>query len=128
MADYVTYATSCQIKQQDMVEVIKKEYPKFGKEQMSLACNPWRNALQLIPEAEELLVKEYGMGPGLSITPNINKRSHEPKNKPNKLCVRLDNNLRSQLQEVYEQMAFTSMQDLLTAAVNEFIQKYRRAA
>ena len=126
MADYVTYMSTCGLKQQDMVEVIKQEYPRFGKAQMSLACNPWRNALQLVPEAEELLVKAFGMGPGLSITPDLNKKSHENKNKPNKLCVRLDNDLRSRVQDVYERMCFSSMQDLLEAAIAEFVAKHAR--
>ena len=127
MADYVTYANSCNIKQQDMVNVIKKQYPAFGKAQMSFACNPWRNALQLIPEAEQLLVDEYGKGPGLSITPTL-PRNHDNKNKPNRLAVRLSNELRSQVQDVYEQMCFVTMQDLLEAAISEFVKKYRKAA
>ena len=127
MADYVTYANSCNIKQQDMVNVIKKQYPAFGKAQMSFACNPWRNALQLIPEAEQLLVDEYGRGPGLSITPTL-PRNHDNKNKPNRLAVRLSNELRSQVQDVYEQMCFVTMQDLLEAAICEFVKKYLKAA
>ena len=127
MADYVTYANSCNIKQQDMVNVIKKQYPAFGKAQMSFASNPWRNALQLIPEAEQLLVDEYGRGPGLSITPTL-PRNHDNKNKPNRLAVRLSNELRSQVQDVYEQMCFVTMQDLLEAAICEFVKKYRKAA
>ena len=127
MADYVTYANSCNIKQQDMVNVIKKQYPAFGKAQMSFACNPWRNALQLIPEAEQLLVDKYGRGPGLSITPAL-PRNHDNKNKPNRLAVRLSNELRSQVQDVYEQMCFVTMQDLLEAAICEFVKKYRKAA
>ena len=126
MADYTTYASSCQIKQQDMVTAIRKEYPRFGKEQMSLACNPWRNALQLVPEAEQLLVDAFGMGPGLSITPNVNRKNHENKEKPNKLCVRLNDDLRSQVQDVYEQMCFGTMQELLETAIAQFVEKYRR--
>lgn len=129
MADYVLYANSCGIKQQDMVRVIQKSYPRFGKPQMSLASNPQRNALQLIPAAEDILVSEFGPGPGLSISPKVcNKRSHENKNKPNKLCVRLNDTLRSQLQAVYEQMAFSTMQDLLEAAVAEFVERHKVAA
>lgn len=124
MADYVTYANSYGIKQQDMVGVIRKEYPRFGKEQMSMACNPWRNALQLIPEAEELLVKAYGLGPGLSITPNIKTKNHDNKNKPNRLAVRVDNALRSQMQELYEQMCFVTWQDFIEAALAEFVRKH----
>jgi len=130
MANYTLYAESCGILQKDMIRAIQKEFQHFGKEQMSLACNPWRNALQLIPEAEQLLEESFGKGPGLSISPpmRLSQRKHDNKNKPNRLCLRLDNDLRSRLQTVYEQMAFTSMQDLLEAAVAQFVEKYERAA
>lgn len=127
MADYILYAESCNIKQKDMVETIKKKWPFFSKEAMSLASNPERNALQLVPAAEELLVAEHGVGPGLSISPRVcNRRNHENKNKPHRLCVRLNDSLRSRVQNVYERMAFTSMQDLLEAAITEFVGKYDR--
>ena len=127
MADYSLYAESCSIKQADMVRVIKEHYPRFGRPQMSLASNPWRNALQLIPAAEELLVKEFGEGPGLSISPKVcNKRSHDNKAKPNRLAVRINDSLREQVQEVYEAMAFATTQDLLEAAIAEFVAKHGR--
>ena len=124
MADYIFYADSCGIKQKDMVEVIKQKWPFFVKEQMSLACNPERNALMLIPAAEDMLVEKFGKGPGLGISPKLRKHSHENKNKPCRLCVRVSNDLRSRVQKVYEQMCFATMQDLLEAAVAEFVQRH----
>lgn len=127
MADYVLYADSCNIFQKDMVHAIQAEYPYFGKEQMSLACNPQRNALQLIPAAEDILVKSFGPGPGLSISPKIEgrkNRSHGNKNKPNRMCVRLDDVLRSRVEAVYKSMCFVSYQDLIEAALSEFVQKH----
>ena len=127
MADYDLYAESCGTQRARLTDVIKEKYPHFGKAQMSMACNPERNALQLIPAAEELLVAAFGPGPGLSISPALtHRRSHENKRKPHRLSVRLDDALRSQVQDVYEQMCFATMQDLLEAAIAEFCQKYRR--
>ena len=128
MANYTRYADACGIKQKDMINIIRKEFPHFGAAQMSMACNPERNALELIPEAEGLLEKAFGRGPGLSISPRLGDRSHGNKNKPNRLCVRLDNDLRSRVQTVYEQMCFVSMQDLIEAAIAEFVSKYERSA
>ena len=130
MADYILYGNSCSIQQKDMVKAIQKDYPFFNKEQMSLACNPIRNALQLIPAAEDLLVKQFGPGPGLSISPKLEgrkNRSHGNKNKPNRLCVRLDDGLRSRVQAVFDKMCFVSMQDLIEAALSDFVQKYEGA-
>lgn len=125
MADYILYGDSCGIKQRDMVSVIKSRYPFFGKSQMSFACNPERNALQLIPAAEEMLVDKFGPGPGLSISPKLAHRRHtEHRKKANKLYVRVDDHLRSQIQTIYERMCFASMQDLLEAALGDFVRKY----
>lgn len=125
MADYILYGDSCGIKQRDMVSVIKSHYPFFGKSQMSFACNPERNALQLIPAAEEMLVDKFGPGPGLSISPKLAHRRHtEHRKKANKLYVRVDDHLRSQIQTIYERMCFASMQDLLEAALGDFVRKY----
>ena len=126
MANYIRYADVCGIKQKDMIEVIQKEYPHFGAAQMSMAFNPERNALELIPEAEELLEKAFGRGPGLSISPRLGIRNHENKRKPNRLCVRLDDALRSRVETVYKQMCFVSMQDFIEAAIAAFVDKYER--
>lgn len=125
MADYALYANSCGIKQNDMVRIIQRNYPHFGKPHMSLASNPARNALQLIPAAEDLLVEAFGPGPGLSISPKlVSQRSHGNKNKPNRLYLRLDDALRSRVEAVFKAMCFTSMQDLLEAAVSEFVERH----
>ena len=84
-----------------------------------------RNALQLIPAAEDLLVEAFGPGPGLSISPKlVSQRSHGNKNKPNRLYLRLDDALRSRVEAVFKAMCFTSMQDLLEAAVSEFVERH----
>lgn len=129
MADYELYAESCGVKRPALISAIQAHYPHFGKMQMSLACNPERNALQLIPAAEDILVDKFGPGPGLGISPKLHRRKyHENKNKPNRLCVRVDDNLRSQVQDVYDQMCFATMQDFLEAAIAEFCQNHRRVA
>ena len=128
MIDYSRYAELCGIMQKDLVKIVQKEYPGFDKPQMSFACNPGMYALQLIPEAEHLLEKAFGKAPGLSISPVIGRKKHDNKNKPNRLCVRLDDELRSRVQTVYEQMAFATMQDFLEAAIAQFVEKYERSA
>ena len=126
MADYSLYGNSCNIMQKDMVAVIQKEYPYFGKMQMSLASNPQRNALQLIPAAEDMLVEAFGPGPGLSISPKLTRkgRYHGNKLKPNRLYVRVTDRMRQELQELFELMGFATMQDMIEAALNEFLNNH----
>lgn len=127
MANYLLYAENHEITQREMVDAIQAYYPDFSKVQMSLACYPERNALQLIPAAEDILVANFGAGPGLSISPKLEgrkNRSHGNKNKPNRMCVRLDDALRSQVEALYKSMCFVSYQDLIEAALSEFVQKH----
>lgn len=122
MANYLLYGDTCDITRSDMVAVIRKKYPHFDKRQMSLACNPERNALQLIPAAEELLVEAFGEGPGLSISPVlVKKRWTHTRGKPNQLCVRLNNDLFSRMQELRQKMGFASNQDFIEACIAEFL-------
>ena len=123
MTDYNLYASSCGIMQKDMVRVIQEDYPRFTKAYMSFASNPQRNAIQLIPDAEKKLVSAFGPGPGLSISKSAKKRSHSNRHKPNRLYVRLDDSLMARVQSLYEKMCFVSMQDLLEAAISEFVEK-----
>ena len=128
MIDYLRYADIAGIQQKDMVEAVATEYPGFTKAQMSFACNPAQYALCLIPEAEKLLEDRFGKAPGLSISVKIGDKKHENKNKPNRLYVRLDDSLRSRVQSVYESMCFASMQDMLEAAIADFVSRHERRA
>ena len=126
MIDYLRYADIAGIQQKDMVEAVATEYPGFTKAQMSFACNPAQYALCLIPEAEKLLEDRFGKAPGLSISIKIGDKKHGNKNKPNRLYVRLDDSLRSRVQSVYESMCFASMQDMLEAAIADFVSRHER--
>lgn len=130
MADYLLYGNSCEVTRSDMVNVIRKKYPHFDKRQMSLACNPQRNALQLIPAAEELLVNAFGPGPGLSISASVERKQWpKHKTKPNQLCIRLNDEMFGRMQALMRQMGFASNQDFLEACVAEFLTRHeiRRA-
>lgn len=128
MIDYLRYADITGIQQKDMVEAVAAEYPGFTKAQMSFACNPAQYALCLIPEAEKLLEDRFGRAPGLSISVRIGDKKHGNKAKPNRLYVRIDDALRSRVQSVYESMCFASMQDMLEAAIADFVSKHERRA
>lgn len=125
MANYLLYAETKGITQKDMIQAIQTKYPFFSKIIMSILCNPERNAAQLIPAAEEILVDTFGAGTGLSISPRLTRdKSHGNKNKPNRMCVRLDDALRSRVQALYERMCFATYQDLLEAAIAEFVERH----
>lgn len=126
MPDYGKYRLEKNITNADMIAVLKKRFPKYQKSTMTMVNNPYDYAVQLIPEAEAILVEAYGSGAGLSI---FKKRSsHSNKNKPNRLYVRLDDALMAKVKAVMERMSFATTQDFVEAAIQQMVEKYGGAA
>ena len=126
MPDYRLYASTAGITNGDMVEKLKEHYPKYAKSTQSMICNPADYAVQLIPAAEDILVEAFGYAPGLAMAdPDIKRRrSHGNKAKPNRLYVRLDNDLMDRVKNTAARMHFAFMQDLIEAAILQFVEKY----
>lgn len=122
MTDYNSFRDSKGLQNSDIIRVVRSVYPKYSKTQQSMINNPSKNAVCLLPEAEALLVKEFGNGPGLSISRK--NRNHGNKAKPRRLCLRLSDDLYNQVTSLAEKMAFATMQDFLEAAVIEMIQRH----
>ena len=131
MADYNLYTRAAGITNRQMVSLLRRYYPKYGKPTQTMICNPAKYAVQLTPEAEAVLRLEYGAYPGLSNAacdgsaglPKPVKPRVERRRKANRLCVRLDDSLFQSVKELYERTAFASMQDLVEAAIVEFVRK-----
>lgn len=120
MADYALYFDGANITRKQAISTLNNNYPKFGKATMTMICNPDDYGVQLIPEAEKKLIDEFGWHAGLA---ERRRKSESRRKKKNKLTLRLDDSLYMQLQEVYHRTAFASMQDLLEAALVEFLNR-----
>lgn len=120
MVDYNKYFNSVSITRNDAIRVIRPKFRKFDKEPLSMCFNVDQYGVQLCPEAELLLAQNFGYGEGLSIEVPKKRKSHGNKNKPNRMYVRISNNLYSRVLAVYNRMSFTTMQDLIESAINEF--------
>lgn len=127
MTNYDHFRESKGISNNDMIQAIQTGFPRYSKIQQSMVNNPYKNGVCLLPEAEELLVKRFGAGPGLSISAKPNK-SHGNKAKPNRLTVRIDDALLAQLQSAMERLHFATVQDFIEAALAQMCQKYGGAA
>ena len=123
MTNYDHFRESKEISNNDMIQAIQTGFPRYSKIQQSMINNPYKNGVCLLPEAEELLVKRFGQGPGLSISAR-KSRNHENKAKPNRLTVRIDDALFSRLQSAMERLHFATMQDFVEAALSQMCQKY----
>lgn len=123
MQDCELYCSTVGITKVDMVRVLKKVFPGFSKSVASIVSRPLKYGACLAPAAEAVLVENFGQGPGLTISEE-KKRSHGNKNKPNRLCLRVSDELRSQIEKLYIGMCFATMQDFLEAALVEFVNNH----
>lgn len=121
MTDYRRYCSVAGITNRDMVDALREKYPKYGKPTQSMICDPEGYAVQLLPEAEELLISRFGSAPGLSKKP---PRNHANKHKPLRLYVRINAVLKERLESVKTRLHFATDQDMIEAALWQFCDKY----
>ena len=130
MPNYPEYMTAAGITNRDMIQELRKFYPRYGKPVQSMICHPEKYGVQLVPEAEARLMLAFGECGGLSDSWCIidandlpKPRKRERRLKANKLTVRLDDSLFTQLRALYDRTAFASMQDMVEAAIVEFLNR-----
>jgi len=124
MPNYPRYFEKANISRSAAISAIREEYPLFGKPTMTMVCNA-QYGVQLLPEAEALLVREFGLHEGLTIK---GKRKKEKRAKPNKLCVRLDDAMYARFEAAFCNSSFVSRQDMLEAAISMFMERIEGAA
>lgn len=126
MPDYRKYCSVAGITNGEMVEKLKSRYPKYTKATQTMVCHPDEYAVQLLPEAEALLMEAFGYAPGLAAPdPEARRKTtHGCKARPCRLYVRVDQALLDRVKSTAERMSFATMQDLIEAALYQFVDKY----
>ena len=122
MSDYALFMDSAGITRKDAIKSLSAKYPKFGKATMTMVCNPDDYGVALIPDAEKKLIDDFGVHAGITLR---RRRADANRKKKNRLTVRLDDSLFEQVSEVYRRSAFCSMQDMIEAAIVEFVNRRR---
>lgn len=122
--DYNRYRFEKDISNNDIINTLKAKFPKYQKSTMTMVNNPYDYAVQLLPEAETLLVETYGAGQGLTISEKRRSRSHTSKKRPNRLYVCLDDNMRDRVDELMKRLHFVTRQDFIEAAIIQMVEKY----
>lgn len=124
MTDYRRYCSIAGITNKEMVDRLHTAFPKYSKATQSMICDPWGYAVQLVPEAEKILVDSFGYAPGLADDRPPKKHSHGNKAKPNRLYVRLDDDLMVKVRSTMDRMSFATAQDFIEAALYQMVEKY----
>lgn len=125
MPDYAQFCREAEITRRQMINAIKTKFPMYEKPTQTMVCNSGDYAVQLLPEAENILVSSFGWHPGLSIQRPKGKRSHANKNKPRRLTVRLSEETFNQTQMLMERLHFATIQDMAEAAIVEFMNRHQ---
>ena len=120
MPDYPLYMQAAGISRRETINELKKQFPRFEKPALAMACNPEDYGLQLTPEAERRLIKAFGWYAGLSVK---RQKRDAGRRKQNRLYVRLDDATASRLEDYYSRSAFASKQDLIEAALTAFLDR-----
>lgn len=128
MSDYRKYCSLAGITNGQMIECLRSLFPKYSKATQSMVCDPWGYAVQLVPEAEKALVSAFGYAPGLADDRPPRKHSHGNKAKPNRLYVRLDDDLMVRVKATMDRMSFATAQDFIEAALYQMVEKYGGAS
>ncbi len=121
--NYNAFRESKGIGNGDIIRTLRGKYPKYSKAQHSMVNNPEKNGVCLLPEAEALLVSVFGEGPGLTISAK-KRKSHDNKDKPRRLCVRLSDPMFERVNALVSRMSFATMQDFIEAAIVSMLEKY----
>ena len=115
MADYEKYRNSVRISNVQMTEVLREAFPSFSKIQASMVNAPEKYGLCLTPEAEAVLIANFGYGDGLNA--KLRKNSKVKRHKSNRMAVRLDDPTYDMVKDKMAEMGLKNAQDFLELAI-----------
>ena len=115
MANYEKYRNSVRISNVQMTEVLREAFPSFSKIQASMVNAPEKYGLCLTPEAEAVLIANFGYGDGLNT--KLRKNSKVKRHKSNRMAVRLDDPTYDMVKDKMAEMGLKNAQDFLELAI-----------
>lgn len=121
MSDYIAYRDDKNITNGQFIEALHNKYEKFTKIQSTFISYPDKYGLCLTPEAEDVLVKEFGVGPGLV---HYKKRKHSQKRrKNNRMEVRLPDEMYVRVVSMMHSLGFTTVQEFLETTLAVMLER-----
>ena len=123
MSDYSAWRISTQTTNAQMIDTLKTRFKRYSKSTQSMINNPERYGVCLIPEAETMLVANYGIGRGLDVVPKEIQAFAKPKQrtKPRQMSVYVTNEMYEDIRELMEAQGFATMQDFLMNLINSVL-------
>lgn len=120
--DYKAYRAEKNIQSRDMIAAMRDAYPKYGKPTQCMIDNPEKYGVCLTPAAEQLLSARFGQA--VKSAPRTRRKPNRAK--PNRLFVRLSDELYSEVKRLMGQTNCNSMQDFLETLLLAFVEKSKK--
>lgn len=123
MTDYAAYRENKSITNGQFIETLNGKFEGFTKIQSTNISKPWKYAVCLTQEAEDVLVERYGIGPGLAHYKPPKKRRADKRTKPNRMMVRLDDSMYARVMSLMHRLNFNTAQDFLEATLKVMVER-----
>lgn len=128
MADYKSYKEEKGITSMDMVVALKPYYPSMTKQIVSIVMHPELYGCQLVERAEDILVKVFGEGAGLSHPFRRKLRAlfakkDERRKKGNRITIWLPDDTYFRVLSLKTAKVYPTFQAFAEAAIVELIEK-----
>ena len=123
MTDYPAYRTHVGIDNLAMTAALSAVFPKYNKVVAVSVNHPDTHGVCLLPEAEQILVKTFGEGPGLNSIPYLRKRRPDKRKKAHRITFSMDDEMRTKAEVLREAAGAFSWQELFEIMLKE---AYRR--
>lgn len=121
MSNYAKYRDSVGIKNADMIRAIRGSYKNYSGATNAMVNNPERYGVCLLPEAEKILVANFGSGSGLDYKAEKPIRKACLRKKPNRLSVYLSDDMYRQIIAVMHEDGCDTVQEFLYRILEDYL-------
>ena len=112
MSDYKAYREHVGIENNDMTHALHAEFPKYNRFVAVSVNHPDTHGVCLTSEAEQILVKQFGEGPGL-VHYKFTKKRQDKRLKTHQVTFRMNDELYEKVMFVKKCWGSDTMQSLL---------------
>lgn len=123
LTDYAAYREDRRITNKQFIDTLHSKYEGFTKIQSSYISHPDDYALCLTDEAESVLIKQYGIGPGLAHYRMKGKRRKDKRQKKNRMMVRLSDDMYGRVMSLMHSMNFSTVQEFLETTLTVMVER-----
>ena len=125
--DYELYRSTVGITNSQMTKTLNKEFPHYTRITASMVNQPDKYGVCLLPAAEDILARRYGLGKGLAwvtyVIDNIRSKRDDHRKKGNRITVWLSDDTYFRILSLKTANIYPTLQSFAEAAIVDLIEK-----